>query len=165
VVGGFIQHKEVGAFQREDRQRQPAALTAGECNQRLEDILAAEEVCRQVMARLPGIHLLVAQQFIQHTAVACQTIVRLGKIANLQAGSKLHLAGERIELTQESLQETGLAAAVGTDKGNKLTLLNGKGRDVEDRRPPQLNLQIFNGNNAVFHDHRGLSRCWINVKR
>ena len=37
---------------------------------------------RQVMARLPGIHLLVAQQFIQHTAVACQTIVRLGKIAN-----------------------------------------------------------------------------------
>ena len=69
------------------------------------------------MARLPGIHLLVAQQFIQHTAVACQTIVRLGKIANLQAGSKLHLAGERIELTQESLQETGLAAAVGTDQG------------------------------------------------
>ena len=88
VVGRLVEQQEVGPLQRQDGQRQAGALAAAQGADRFEDVLAAEQVLRQVVARLLGVHFLVAEQLIQHRAVAVRAVVRLGKIADLQAGAQ-----------------------------------------------------------------------------
>ncbi len=43
--------------------------------------------------------------------------MRLGEVTDLQAGAQLHLARERLELAEQTLEEGGLAAAIGADQG------------------------------------------------
>ena len=120
VVGGLIQHQKVGALQRQQCQRQAGALAARERADLLEDVLAAEQVGRQVAAGGLGVHLLAQLQLFQHAALAVQAVVRLGKVAHLHAGAQFDLAFQRLDLAQHGLDERGLAAAVGADQRGAL---------------------------------------------
>ena len=46
--------------------------------------------------------------------------MRLGEVADLQRSAQDHLACQRLQLSQDGLQEGGLACAVGSDQGSAL---------------------------------------------
>jgi hypothetical protein len=79
VVAWLVQQQEVGVFQRQQGQRQPPALAAAEQLHRLVDILGAEEVLRQIVARRAQQHLLVAEQFLEHGVVGVHALRAPGR--------------------------------------------------------------------------------------
>ena len=91
VVARLVEEQEVGPFQREHGQRQPPSFAPAECPHRLEDVVAAEQVLGQVVARLSQQHVLVTQQLVQDGAVGVQPFVGLRKVADLQAGAEAQL--------------------------------------------------------------------------
>ncbi len=120
VIARLVQQQEVGALQSQDSQRQAAAFAAAQCADRLEDIVAAEQVLRQVVARLGGVDLPAALQRFDNRVLRAQSLVRLGKIAHPHPVTEVQLAAQRLHLLQQRLQEGGLSGAVGADQRGAL---------------------------------------------
>ena len=129
VVGGLIQQQEIGILQGKFRQRQPPAFAAGKHGHFLEGVIAGEQIPADVVAALGGQHAGRGRQdLVQHRLFRVQPLVRLRKIADVQAGTENHLAAQRFELAQDGFQERGLAGAVRADQRRAV-------------RPPQLDIR------------------------
>src|SRR5579883_660476 len=84
VIGRLVQQQQVGVLDGQDGQGQAPALAAAEHAHLLEDILAAEQVERQVVARLVQGHIAVAQQLVEDRLLRVEPLVRLREVADLQ---------------------------------------------------------------------------------
>ena len=61
------------------------------------------------------------KDLIQDRVFSAQTFVGLGKVADVEAGAKDDLSGERLQLPQGGLEQCGLARAIGADQSGAIT--------------------------------------------
>ena len=84
VVGGFIQQEQVGALQNQTRQRQAAALAAGDGVHVLKDIIPAEHKPGQKVADLSRQHSRSRGfNFLHQSPLRVQAFMGLGEISDL----------------------------------------------------------------------------------
>ena len=101
VIRGLIEQKEIRIFQGKFRKSQAPAFAAGEHRHLLEGIIAGEQIPADVVTALGGKHAgRRRQDLIQNRVFRIQPLMRLGEIADMQAGTENHLAAQWLKLAQ-----------------------------------------------------------------
>ena len=130
VVGGFVHHQQVGRLCEQLRQQQAVALAAGQAGDRRARAFGREQEILQVA---DGVLLLAVDldeilafgHILKRAPVFAQRRAVLVEIRDLQLRADLDLAGLRLQIAQQQLQQRGLAAAVRADQADTVAALDG----------------------------------------
>ena len=114
VVGRLVEDQHVGAAADEDRERQSAALAAGEARERLFGLLAGEQEPAEQRARLvgrqPGGALGGIEYALARRAAGAELLRVLGEVADLHVVPGAELPRRQRPLPRERLDHRRLAA-------------------------------------------------------
>src|SRR3546814_6298809 len=120
LVGRFVEQQHVGLLPRDQRQRQPRALAAGEAVDALEGAVAGEvPLAEEVAERLRGGVRRQLAQVVERRSAGAQRFDRvLGEVADAQVRMRVALAGQRLEFADQGLDQRRLAGAIGTEQAD-----------------------------------------------
>ena len=133
MVGRLIEDEEVGAAERELRQRHAPAFTAGERADGAEDIIALEQEQAEVAARLADGHGARIEDLVEDRAIGIERFVCLCEVGGLHRRAQPYFAGQRRQFADDRADECALARAIRADqRGGLATAQHDIGR-VEQR--------------------------------
>src|SRR5690606_25068867 len=139
IVGRLVEQQHVAALQQRLGQVQTAALTAGERADQLLLVRALEVETADVGARLDLDTVDVedvgtAGDLLEHRVVALQRRAALVDIGQLHGGAEDDLAGVRLLLARDHLEQRRLAGAVGADDADDGAVGDDQ-REIVDQQP------------------------------
>ena len=127
MIGGLIEDQHVGARAHEDRQREAAALSAGEALQRLLRVLAGEQEAAQQRARLArgqaGRALRDLEHPLSRRAARAQLLAVLGEVADVHAVAGAERSRRERPPAGERLDQGRLPGPVGPHERDVLAAL------------------------------------------
>jgi hypothetical protein len=132
VVGWLVEQQKVCGHQAEDRELQPAALTAGEHRHLFPHRITAEEKLCKVRSCFGDFNGDSGTQRFQHRCAVQPCCANLGKVARHHATSNLDISAEDWEEASDGLEQCGLTCAVGTDDSNPLAATKGEAARTSD---------------------------------
>ena len=140
IVGRLVEHQQVRRFGQRARQREPAALAAGQRRDRRSGLLRREQEILHVaddVARLPADEHRVAApagQRVAHRRIRIERLAALVERRHLQVDAERDLALVRRELAGQHLQQRRLAGAVRSDQPDAVAALDADREVAHDRR-------------------------------
>ena len=139
VVGGLVQHQQVGGLGERARQHQAAALAAGQRAERRARLLRREQEILHVAddmlglsADRDGIAAAAGQGFAERP-VGIETFAALVERGHGEVGAEPHRAAVGRERAGEKADQRGLAAAVGADDADAVAAHHAQGEVLDDR--------------------------------
>ena len=148
VVGRFVHHQQVGRLREQLRQQQAVALAAGQAGDRRARAFGREQEVLQVA---DGVLLLAVDldeilafgHVLQRAPVFAQRRAVLVEIRDLQLGADLDLAGLRLQVAQQQLQQRGLAAAVRADQPDAVAAQDRGGHVLQQHAITERERQVL----------------------
>ena len=138
VIGRLIEHQHIGRLEKEAGQEQAVAFAAGKHPGRHAHAVGAEqEVCQVAVdvavAPLETHGLRNAGHIFRHRLVQIDLIPQLIQIDYLQICARAHNAGLWLKLTQQQLEQGGLATPVRTQNPDLVPAINLGGKIAHHR--------------------------------
>ena len=142
VVGGLVQHQQVGRAGKQARQQQAVALTARQGAHRRVGAVGREQevlqIAHDVAARAIDLDVFRAwADRVGHALLGVKLLTQLIEIGNLQVGAQPHRAGVGRVFAQDELEQRGLADAVGADQADAVTAHDGEIQVAHQAAPAQ----------------------------
>ncbi|KAF5029748.1 hypothetical protein DSECCO2_645370 [anaerobic digester metagenome] len=138
VVGGFVQHQQVGGPGEQLGQQQAVALAAGQYLGGQAQPVRLEQEVAQVPGHVAAVAVdLYGVRALGHVVhdrfLAVQGRAQLVEIGDLQPGAVAHLAGMGGKLPQQQAQQGGLAGTVGADQPHPVAALDQRRKVAQHR--------------------------------
>src|ERR1017187_1524372 len=151
VIGGFVQHQEVGWVVEHARHGEARFLAAGEGADLLVHVVAGELEGAGEGAQ--GAHAILREVLLElfdDGEVAIEHVERLlREVPHIQAGAQPHAAGIRLRGARDHFEQGGLARAVAAHHGPAFAAADGEAEAlIEDARAIAL-VQIFDNGDLV----------------
>ncbi len=136
VVGGLVQHQEIGWLAEQARQYEPVLFAAGERLYRLANARRFEQEVLQVaddmhVAAIDRDMVGATGEIVLHGFFRVELLAQLVEVGNLDLRSRLHLAVIRLQLAQQDLQQGGFADAVRADQADAVAAHDSDGEIVD----------------------------------
>ena len=131
IVGGLVEHQQVGRPGQQTRQQQAVALAAGEGRHRLARPLGTEQKILEIAHHMAGAaahgDAIAAQgEVVEHGGVFVEGGAQLVEMGHLEAGAEADPPLIRLQLPEQQTDQGGLATAVGADDAEPVTAQDGE---------------------------------------
>ena len=138
VVGGLVEHDQVGRLGEEPGQEHAVPLATGEKLHRRAGAVGREQEVLQVADHVPrlaaDLHRLIAvRHVVGHGLLVVELVAKLIEEGDSEIGAEPHHAGGWRELAEHEPQQRRLARTVGADDADAVAAHHGDGEIADDR--------------------------------